>query len=63
MAYLANETMRVGRGGAVVTLRPGDPVPEAAEWPWQVRSQYLANRRILEAPDVPTPAVTRKERQ
>jgi hypothetical protein len=53
--YIANERLKLG----VDDYRmPGDPVPEADGWPWQLRESYLRNARIRLVPDPPDQAAT-----
>jgi len=49
MAFVAGKSIKVNRGGELVQLKPGDPVPEAATW--RNRQKELAWGRIKEVPD------------
>jgi len=51
MTFIANTALKVARGGETVTLRPGDPIPEAADWKHYTVHSYLRNGYIKEVPD------------
>jgi hypothetical protein len=56
--YIANYRMAKADG---TYHEVGDVVPEAHDWPWQIRESYIRNSRLKESIVVETPAKGRKE--
>lgn len=53
--WIILKSMRVKRGGKLLLLKPGDKVPEAAEWPnrehWVARG-YIKNIKVEITQDI-----------
>lgn len=63
MYVVGNRHANVERDGKLVTLNPGDPIPEAAEWPHDVRMRCMKIGQIVTMKEVdtkPQPALARK---